>query len=204
MVDDTVTIFFVVNQHLLEGSPHALYCFRHCWWLAKAMPEWKIQLLHPGFGAPGEIHRYFGFDGLPNFQVKGLPALRKARDRRGVTINVIYYWALWFYLRTSLREGDWLISASFAKLFRFLQRHLRSPKSLHWAYEVHQLAVLECGPDSAETRLETEVLQQVQCLFTTTDPLRKTLEEHFPGKPIHNLGLGCGFSPEDFPSPQWV
>lgn len=199
-----MTIFFAVNQHLLEGSPHALYCFRHCWWLAKAKPELKIQLLYPGFRAPGDIYRYFGYKSLPNFQVKGLPALRKARDRAGVTINAVYYWALWWYLRKSLEEGDWLISASFAKLFRFLQRRLTSRTSVRWAYEVHQLAVLECGPNSAQTRLEMEVLGHVDCLFTTTEPLRKTLEEHFPDKPIHNLGLGCGFSPEDFPPPLWV
>jgi hypothetical protein len=113
-------LFFIVNQDLLDGSAHALYCFRHCWWLAKADSTQAVELIYPGSRSAGEILAHFGFEALPNFALRPLPAVRKAKGKRGATINLIYYWALYAYLQQRVQEGDWLISASFAKLFRFL------------------------------------------------------------------------------------
>jgi glycosyltransferase involved in cell wall biosynthesis len=92
-----------------------------------------------------------------------------------------------------------LISASFAKLFRFLLNRSVLRQRTRLAYEVHQLALLDRGSDSPQTKVEMDVLRQVDCLVTTTEPLRQLLSQHFPQKPIHNLRLACGFSPDDFP-----
>ena len=42
-------IYFVINQDLFDGSAHALYCYRNCWWLATTAPAGhSVELIFPG------------------------------------------------------------------------------------------------------------------------------------------------------------
>ena len=192
-------LFFVINQHPLDGSAHALYCLRNCWWLAQTRPEVEVQLVFPGAADPGAVLRGCGLSALPNFSLTGLPAIRRARGGSGLTINLVFYLAVTAFLTRRLQAGDWLVSASFSKLFQFLlgRRWLR--KRCRTVYEVHQLTVLDDGRLSQRAQMEFAALAYADLLIATTGPLRRELETHLPGKPVRTLGLACGFVPEEQP-----
>jgi glycosyltransferase involved in cell wall biosynthesis len=209
------TLFFVVNPDPFDGSAHGLYCLRECRALAEAAPENAVRLVYPGAlsnlpgiwgrrdGETGEAGLLrMGLSAPHNLHLHPLPALRRARGRRGVTVNAVYYWACLLFLRRRMRPGDVLASASFAGLTGFLYRWAGQERNVRRVYEVHQLAQMERGPESKAAQIEQAVLEKTDVLLTTTEMLRGQLQELAPGKPVINLGLACGFDPETVPPPE--
>lgn len=194
------TLFFVVNQDLADGSAHALYCLRHCWWLAATNNQAQVRLIHSGRAADARLHESSGLGPLPNLSVHALPGIRKPRGGRGLTINAVYHWAAFFFLRKTKHSQDILASASFPKLFRFLCRRKGLRHDVRTVYEVHQLALLEHGPGSEPARIEREVLDCTDVIMATTRVLLEHVQEAFPDKATACLGLGCGFAPEAIPA----
>ncbi len=199
------TLFFVVNQDPFDGSAHGLYCLRNCRALAEAAPENTVRLVYPGalLGASLRTSRRnqtvsddlnrMGLSSPPNLRLHPLPALRRSRGHRGVTVNAVYYWTSYLFLRRRMRPGDTLASASFAGLTRFLYRRTGLERNVRRVYEVHQLADMERDPESKATRVEQDVFVRADVLLTTTEVLRDQLQKLAPGKPVFNLGLACGF-----------
>ena len=192
-------LFFVINQHPLDGSAHALYCLRNCWWLAQTRPEVEVQLVFPGAADPGAVLRGCGLSALPNFSLTGLPSIRRARGGSGLTINLVFYLAVTAFLTRRLQAGDWLVSASFSKLFQFLLARRWLRRRCRAVYEVHQLTVLDDGRLSRRAQREFVALAGADLLLATTGSLRRELETYLPSKPVATLGLACGFVPEDQP-----
>lgn len=192
-------IFFVVNQDVGDGSAHALYSLRHCWWLARTDSHAMVHLMHAGSASQWNPLAAAGLASAANLQVRALPSIRKSRGGRGVTINAVYFWSAFFFLRNRLRPGDILASASFPKLFRFLCRRKGLPRGMRRVYEVHQLAFLEYGPAARQAEVERETLACADVIVTTTTPLRDQVRALFPNKPTAALGLACGFEPSDVP-----
>lgn len=195
------TLFFVVNQDLADGSAHALYCLRHCWWLAATNDQVLVRLVYPGNTSNRNVLDPLGLKPLPNLRLHALPCIRKLRGRRGITVNALYYWAVVFFLRSKKRPGDILASASFPKFFHFLCRRKRLLHGLRTVYEVHQLACMEHGPQAKASQMEREVLACSEIILSTTKVLHEQLELLFPDKITDVLGLACGFDPEAVPGP---
>lgn len=200
-------IHFVINQDLFDGSAHALYCYRNCWWLATTAPAGhRVELIFPGESRwslcdetqHAEEHFRLGESSL---KVTALPAWRRKKHARGLTLNFWFTSHARRHLRTSAKEGDVFITASFPKLLKafasteWLRTHLR------WIYEVHQLAKLDFGAGSARDQREAEALALAQGFVTTTGSLACLLEEGFPAIRRVNLGLACGQPPANIPQP---
>jgi glycosyltransferase involved in cell wall biosynthesis len=192
-------LFFIINQHLLDGSAHALYCFRHCWWLAKTRPGSEVHLVFPGDASPEQIKAQFGFAELENFKVAGLTAIRKPKQGRGVTLNFVFYWAAYSYLKEHAQPGDFLFSASFPKLFNFLAGKPALRQKLRFVYEVHQLALLDHGTVTDKARYEFQVIGKADLLITNSQPLADKIRENGIATKSQNAGLACTFSPAEFP-----
>ncbi|PTN31406.1 glycosyltransferase family 4 protein [Desulfonatronum sp. SC1] len=207
------TLFFIVNQDPFDGSAHGLYCLRNCQALAEVDPQKSVRLVYP-VEMPFLLRRrhqnqtvsdnlnLMGLSAPSNLLLHPLPALRRARGRRGVTVNAVYYWACLLFLRRRMRPGDVLASASFAGLTRFLFQRVGRERGGRRVYEVHQLASMERGPDSKAAGIEQAVFSDADVLLTTTEVLRDQLQKLVPGKPVTNLGLACGFDPEIVPPPE--
>ena len=192
-------LFFAINQNILDGSAHALYCYRSCWWLAKTRPSTEVLLLFPGQSAPSSVETAYGLPKLDNLILVGLPAIRKPRGGSGLTINLVFYIAALAYLSAKLSAGDVLASASFSKFFQFLLAFRWIKQRCKAIYEVHQLAILDDGKLSLRAKKEFRALEKADLLVTTTGPLRRELEANIAGKPIAMLGLACGFNPANQP-----
>jgi len=212
-------LFFVINQHPGDGSAHGLYCLRNCWWLAVVRPQCEVHLVFPA-NVPERLAQKFlrkpdlergdslgpantairvlqscALSPLPNLHLHGLPALRRPRGGRGLTINALFYWMAGRFLKRRMRGHDLLVSAGFPKLMHILHgqgAHLRAGRTI---YEVHQSLHLERGPADKASRIEQAALTRTDVLFTTTQALLDHLRLRFPGKNIYNLGLACGFAP---------
>lgn len=208
------TLFFAVNQDPFDGSAHGLYCLRECRALAEAAPDKSVRLVYPGTLSTAffqdrnhdqsfpEQLKSMGLTSPPNLRLHPLPALRRARGRRGVTINAVFFWACLLFLRRRMLPGDVLTSASFAGLTRFLFQRVGRQQGVRRVYEVHQLACMERGPDSTAAETEQAVFADADVLLTTTEVLRDRLQKLAPGKPVINLGLACGFDPQAVPPPE--
>ncbi len=195
-------LFFIINQDVGDGSAHALYCLRHCWWLARTNSHAMVHLIHSGHMSTTDPLTTAGLASMPNLQVRALPSIRKPRGGRGVTINAVYFWSVVFFLRDQRRPGDILACASFLKLFRFLCRRQGLLRGMRTVYEAHQLAFLEYGAADRQTAMEREVLACADVILTTTNALRDQVHALFPDKPTAALGLACGFDPESVPDRQ--
>ncbi len=192
-------LFFVINQSPLDGSAHALYCLRNCWWLAQTRPEVAVHLVFPGPADWPALTKQSGLSPLANLHLVGQPAIRRARGGSGLTINLVFYLAVTAFLTRRLRAGDWLVSASFSKLFRFLLARRWLRQRCRAVYEVHQLTVLDDGRLSRRAQREFAALASADLLLATTGSLRRELETHLPGKRVATLGLACGFVPDEQP-----
>lgn len=193
-------LFFVINQDPMDGSAHAIYCFRHAWWLAKTAPDCEIDLVVPGKADAAVALRHFDLEALPNFRIVALPAVRKPRHGRGLTINLVFHLAVASYLRRHAADGDFLLSGSFTKLFAFLQRRTELRKRLRFIYEVHQLAVVDDARSSKKAEAEFTMLKGNDALITSSAALDRILRRHGVKAAIHDGGLACGFDPADFPA----
>jgi glycosyltransferase involved in cell wall biosynthesis len=129
----------------------------------------------------------------------GLPAWRRRAGRRGVTLNLVFYLAAAAHLHRHAQPGDWLVTASFAKLLAFLLARRAVRRRCRAIYEVHQLALLDDGGLSAAAAREIRILAQADQLITTTTPLRRALAAHLPGHALATVGLACGFNPAEQP-----
>lgn len=196
-------IHFVINQDLFDGSAHALYCYRNCWWLATTAPAgYSVELIFPGQShwslCDETLHAEEHFRlGESSLKVTALPAWRRKKHARGLTLNFWFLSHARRHLRTFAKEGDVFITASFPKLLKAFV----SIKNLRWIYEVHQLAKLDFGAGSARDKKEAETLALAQGFVTTTGSLAGMLEEGFPAIRRVNLGLACGRPPENIPPP---
>lgn len=192
-------LFFVINQHVLDGSAHALYCFRHCWWLAKSRPDVRVHLLFPGRIEVNDTAKQFGLPALGNLSIQGLTALRRSKGRRGLTLNVVFYVAVTAYLMKKMHKGDFLMTASFAKLFRWLLARRKLRQRCLAIYDTHQLCIFDDGDLSKRAKAEFAMLERVDAFVATTGSLSQALQKRVPGKPVAKIGLACGFSPELMP-----
>lgn len=216
-------LFFVINQHPGDGSAHGLYCLRNCWWLAAVRPQAEVHLVFPGnlserlaqkfsrkpgldstdsFGpTPAATHALLScaLSPLPNLHLHDLPALRKPRGGRGLTINALFYWMAGRFLKQRMRGHDLLVSAGFPTLMHILHGQAPQLRAGRTIYEVHQSLHLERGPADKASRIEQAALDRTDLLFTTTQALLDHLRHRFPGKQSHNLGLACGFTPPKTP-----
>lgn len=192
-------LFFIVNQDVGDGSAHALYCLRHCWWLAQTNSRAMVYLVHSGRSSARTSLAAAGLALIPNLQVRALPSIRKPRGGRGVTINAVYFWSVVFFLRNHRRPGDILVCAGFLKLFRFLCRRQGLLPGMRTVYEAHQLAFLESGAASRQALVERKALARADLVLTTTNALRDQVHALFPDKPSAALGLACGFNPAAVP-----
>lgn len=104
-----------------------------------------------------------------------------------------------FYLWRHSRPGDWLLSASFPRLFCFLLGRPLLRQHLKCLYEVHDLAWLNNGRLTARAEQELAMLARTHGLLTTTQALAGLIARLVPGKPVRVLPLGCGFEPDAFP-----
>jgi glycosyltransferase involved in cell wall biosynthesis len=186
-------IHFVINQDLFDGSAHALYCYRNCWWLATtAPPGTTVRLVFPGesfWTGRNETRRateHFGQGNSP-LEVVSLPALRRKKQTRGLTWNGWFHHQIRRYLLRKASEEDVCITASFLKLLR---SQALAGKT-RWVYEAHQLAVFDHGPGRKEAE-ERQILALARGLVTTTESLAAELRRSFPATTVVNLGLACG------------
>ncbi|WP_395742600.1 glycosyltransferase family 4 protein [Prosthecobacter sp.] len=198
-------VFFVINQHVFDGSAHALYCYRNCWWLARTGAGRSVELLVPGTlslarDVSAACAEHFDLPPLENLRVTALPALRKAKRERGVTLNVIFHAAASWHLRRHARKGDVLLTASFPKLFAFLAGKKTLKSKLKCVYEVHQLQELDGHKDQPKSVREHRVLALADGLVTTTDSLKALLQKNHPATPLINIGLACAV-PKTLPAP---
>lgn len=200
-------IHFVINQDLFDGSAHALYCYRNCWWLATTAPAGhSVELIFPGENrwSRGDETQHAAEHfclGESSLKVTALPAWRRKKHARGLTLNFWFTSHARRHLRTFTKEGDVFITASFPKLLKAFASTKRLRTQLRWIYEVHQLAKLDFGTGSARDKKEAEALALAQGFVTTTGSLAGMLEEGFPAIRRVNLGLACGQPPADIPPP---
>jgi glycosyltransferase involved in cell wall biosynthesis len=183
-------LFFALNQRLSDTTAHTLYCYRNAWWLAKTNPDYDVYLLFPGeFGSnhAKAIH----LTPLTNFHIRPLPSLRKRRGKKGITINVIYYFSITLFLLFNSSSGDIVASASFNKLFKYLTGLTFLKTRVRFVYEVHQLAYLESDATDSDIQNEFKILKSANLLFTTTQHLKGLLERFVPGVPVQNIGLAA-------------
>lgn len=192
---DRRNVFFIVNQHLSDGSAHALYCLRRCVSMARVKPQSKIVLIAPRTKHPLRLDLLVPEE-PPNFSVVQLPALRRESGRNGVTLNLIFYVSCLLYLLINSRAGDLLVTASFHRLFKFLLKQSEIRNRLHWAYEVHQLS--EIDSTSVQPDPQYEVVRLMDFVFTTTPQLQSLLEAKTRRKDVVCLGLACSFTPSLF------
>jgi glycosyltransferase involved in cell wall biosynthesis len=195
-------LFFLINQHPLDGSAHALYCVRNAWWLAKTNPAAKVQFVYPGAPEP-KLFQSFNLTPLENLSVVALRAVQRKKGGRGVTINAIYHWNLHFYLSRLLQSGDLVVTASFPKIFEFLLARRRLRANGFFVYEVHQLGKLDANDKAA--KLEESILTRVDGIAATTNYLANVLTSAYAVKGSVSVnGLACGFTAEDFaPARAW-
>ncbi len=189
-------VFFVINQHVFDGSAHALYCYRNCWWLAKTGAGSSVELVVPGhLGLARDISAacadHFALPVLANLRVTALPALRKAKHGPGITFNLLYQAMAWRHMRKNAQAGDVLLTASFLKLFAFLARKKSIKSRLKCVYEVHQLEELDRHRDHPKSVWEHRMLALADLLVTTTDSLKGLLQKNHPALPVTNIGLAC-------------
>jgi glycosyltransferase involved in cell wall biosynthesis len=197
-----MNLFFIINQSIYDGSAHALYCYRNCWWLAKTRPHRKVHLCYPFCNSTFRSFEYFGLPLLPNLVISPLPAIRKPKGARGFTINLVFYISSLLYLTFNLKKNDLLVTASFLKLFNFLLSFSWIRKRCSAIYEVHQLAILDDGKLSPRAKKEFKTLEKAALLITTTGPLQSVLKENVRFAPTAMLGLACGFNPATQPPPR--
>lgn len=201
-------VYFVINQDLFDGSAHALYCYRNCSWLAATAPAGhEVELIFPAKSRwsrcdetkHAEKHFRFFLGGA--LKVTALPAWRRKKHGRGLTLNFWFTFQTMRYLRTSAMVGDVFITASFPKLLKSFASAGQLQKRLRWFYEVHQLAKLDFGPGSARDQRETEALALAEGFVTTTSALADMVKEKFPAIRQINLGLACGQPSANIPPP---
>ncbi len=202
-----MTLFFVINQDLFDGSAHALYCYRNCWWLATtAAAGNRVELIFPGASRwsrsdetkHAEEHFRLGESSL---KVTALPAWRRKKHARGLTLNFWFTSHARRHLRAVSKDGDVFITASFPKLLKAFASSRQLQSHLSWIYEVHQLARLDFGAGSVRDKREAEALALAQGFVTTTGALAGMLEERFSAIRRVNLGLACGQPPASIPLP---
>lgn len=197
-----MNLFFIINQSIFDGSAHALYCYRNCWWLAKNRPHSKVHLCYPYCNSTSRSFEYFALPLLPNLVIKPLPAFRKQKGEKGITINLAFYISSLLFLTLKLKQNDLLVTASFSKLFNFLLSFSWIRKRCRAIYEVHQLAILDDGKLSPRAKKEFKTLDKAALLITTTGPLQSVLKENVKFVPTAMLGLACGFNPVNQPPPR--
>lgn len=198
-------VFFVINQQVFDGSAHALYCFRNCWWLARTGEDSSVELVVPGhLGLARNISaacaEHFDLPALANLRVTALPAIRKAKHGPGITFNLLYQAMAWRHLCKNAQAGDVLLTASFLKLFAFLAKKRGIKSRLKWVYEVHQLEELDRHRGHPKSVREHRVLAMADLLVTTTDSLKGLLQKNQPAIPVSNIGLACAV-PQVEPAP---
>ena len=189
-------VFFVINQQVFDGSAHALYCYRNCWWLAKSGAGSSVELVVPGhLGLARDVSaacaEHFALPPLANLRVTALPALRKAKHGPGITFNLLFQAMAWRHLLKNAQPGDVLLTASFLKLFAFLVKKRSIKSRLKCVYEVHQLEELDRHRDHPKSIREHRVLAMADLLVTTTDSLKGLLKKNHPAIPVSNIGLAC-------------
>jgi glycosyltransferase involved in cell wall biosynthesis len=193
-------LFFIINQDPADGSAHALYCRRLVGWLARTRPDCQVTLVHP---EPGRklLRRHSPASAMPsNLRWTALPAVRRARGRSGITVDLVYHWMAFLYLFRQSRSGDWLVSGSFPRLFHFLLQRPVLRQRLKCLYEVHDLAWLNDGGLTRRAERELIMLARAHGLLTTTQALADVLARLLPERPVQVLPLGCGFEPDAFPT----
>ncbi|HYE31506.1 MAG TPA: glycosyltransferase [Methylomirabilota bacterium] len=190
-------LFFAINQNPLDGSAHALYCVRNAWWLARTMPNERVELLYPS-SRQDDLLPQFGLSPLPNLALVPLRALRREKGKRGLNVNAVFHWSVRRYLAREMRQKDLFLTASFPKLFRSVaaDRNLRK-RGGAFVYEVHQYSKLE--GDEKAAAIEREIYGTADLLITTTTALRELLLLDFPQQRIAVNGLACGFDPNVAP-----
>lgn len=197
-------VFFLINQHVFDGSAHALYCYRNCWWLARTDPASSVELVVPGgLGFARDVSAVcasdFALPALPNLRVTALPAIRNRKRGRGITVNLLYQAMVWRYLRRNARPGDVLLTASFLKLFAFLAGRKGIKSRLRCVYEVHQLEELDRHRAHPKSVREHGVLAMADLLVTTTDSLKSLLQKNHPALAVANIGLACAIPQVELP-----
>jgi len=193
-----MNLFYIANQDLADGSAHALYLYRSAWWLASTSKGEEVHLLHAGKMDAQELGKYFGYTVIPHLKISGLPSVRRKKKAKGLTLNVVFNFSVFLYLRKKAQRGDGLIIASFPKLFRFLASWRQWLPPMTFVYEVHQLACLENQPLQGKISDEWKTLNLSDLFVTTTKPLQELLEKEAPKIPIHLAGLACGYDETEF------
>lgn len=194
-----MTVFFIANQDLNDGSAHALYCLRNCWWLAKANPDLTVELWHGPEDAKKNPFAGTGLASIGNLHIAALPSVRKKKGSWGLTLNSVFHLASYLQLAKKCTASDVVIIASFPKLFRFLFKGRFSHGRPSFVYEVHQLAILERGEQSGRARREIHRISGAQLYPVTTSALGENLRKHLPQARVEQLPLGCGTDPSAIP-----
>lgn len=193
-----MNLFYIANQDLADGSAHALYLYRSAWWLAATAKEADVHILHAGKMDTDELGKHFGYDSISNLNISGLPSVRRKKKTKGLTLNAVFYFFVYFNLRKKAKPGDALIIASFPKIIRFLNFWRRWLPDMTFVYEVHQLACLDRNPAPRTVRSEWEALNLSDLFVTTTRPLQILLEKWARKIPIHLAGLACGYEEKEY------
>lgn len=189
------TVFFVLNQNPVDGAAHSLYCLRHLLSLAQAAPKgWKVVLLHASSQKLQEVLKIHNLPAVENFEMRGLPHLRREKGGSPIQMNAVFYWAALLHLRRHAQDGDIISTASFSEMFRFLAPRLKNrKKDILLVYEVHQLESLSRPLTHKKCTREFTSLGYADHLITTCLPLVKILKVKFPSLPISNLGLASTY-----------
>ncbi|MBW2050708.1 MAG: hypothetical protein JRI85_00505 [Deltaproteobacteria bacterium] len=108
-------VFLPINQSLFDGSAHAYYLFNHSWWLASENRGAQIVLIIPKARKRKDPFQWFGLKALPNLKIQELIAVKKKKGGFGLTLNRVYFWNVYRFLKTNLREEDIIFTASFIK-----------------------------------------------------------------------------------------
>jgi glycosyltransferase involved in cell wall biosynthesis len=186
-----VRLAIVINENLGEPSAHMLYMLRLASGLAAHNPLLHVDLLYPQGRNPLPPLSYSG----TNLSLYPLPAIRKPKGGRGLTLNFVFYYACLWQLQAL--APDIIFSASFNKLWRFLLSHRNSlPKHTRWVYELHELVELNSAAKSAKIKEEVALLRRSDLLLATTGALIERLATH--QLKAKHLPLACGYSPADF------
>lgn len=142
-----------------------------------------------------EILNYYGVSPTKNLSIFQLPILR-GRGHIRITINQVFLWAaFWKAWRIHRKEPIQIFYFSVLQGADFFLRMKRFFPGAKFIYEMHELVRYPENLASPvgrvrEEGLEKRVLSGVDGVLTTTEVIRKVVEDRFPNLPSTTIPLG--------------
>ncbi len=141
------------------------------------------------------ILNYYGVSPTKNLSIVQLPILR-GRGHIRITINQVFFWAaFWKAWSINRKEPIRIFYFSVLQGADFFLRMKRFFPGAKFIYEMHELArypenLASPAGRVKEEGLEKRVLSGVDGVLTTTEVIRKVVEDRFPNLPSTTIPLG--------------